>query len=147
MHEVSFEETLEKIRAKDPRYQREAYLFVREALDHTQKTIGKDARGRIRHVTGQELLTGIREFALQQFGPMAKMLLQEWGVHCCADFGEIVFNMIAVGWLAKTEKDSRTDFQDGYDFEEAFCKPFLPRSKQRLQTPQSKPAQPPKANA
>ncbi len=104
MHEVSFEEALVKIRAKDPRYQRDAYLFVREALDHTQKTIGKDTRGRIRHVAGQELLVGIREYALEQFGPMAKTVLEEWGVRCCEDFGEIVFNMVEVGWLAKTEQ-------------------------------------------
>ena len=79
MHEVSFEEALAKIQAKDPRYQRDAYLFVREALDHTQKTIAKDPRGRIRHVTGQELLAGIREFALEQFGPMAKTRARRMG--------------------------------------------------------------------
>lgn len=146
MHEVSFEEALAKIEAKDPRYHRDAYLFVREALDHTQKTIGKDPRGRIRHVTGQELLVGIREFALQQFGPMAKTVLEEWGVRCCPDFGEIVFNMVEVGWLAKTEKDSRADFADGYDFEEAFRKPFLPQNKQTVNPPQPKPAPSPKAN-
>ncbi len=145
MHEVSFEETLAKIAAKDPRYHREAYLFVREALDHTQKTIAKDARGRIRHVTGQELLAGIRDFALQQFGPMTKMVLEEWGVRCCSDFGEIVFNMIEQGWLAKTDKDSRADFLDGYDFEEAFRQPFLPKGKQLVQAPQAKPTQSPKA--
>jgi uncharacterized repeat protein (TIGR04138 family) len=145
MHEISFEEALAKILAKDPRYQREAYFFVREALDHTQKTVGKDARGRIRHVTGQELLGGIRDFALQQFGPMARTVLEEWGVHCCADFGEIVFNMIEVDWLAKTEKDSRADFADGYDFDEAFCKPFLPRSKKAAAPPAAKPAQSPEA--
>ena len=145
MHEISFEEALAKILAKDPRYQREAYFFVREALDHTQKTVGKDARGRIRHVTGQELLGGIRDFALQQFGPMAKMVLEEWGVHCCADFGEIVFNMIEVDWLAKTEKDTRADFANGYDFDEAFRKPFLPRgTKAKVQArPETKPAQSP----
>jgi uncharacterized repeat protein (TIGR04138 family) len=147
MHEVSFEEALAKIEAKDPRYHREAYLFVREALDHTQKTIGKDARGRIRHVTGQELLIGIREFALQQFGPMTMTVLEEWGIRCCQDFGEIVFNMVEVSWLAKTEKDSRADFADGYDFEEAFRKPFLPKAKQTLQAPETKPAPPPKAKA
>ena len=138
MHEVSFEEALATISEKDPRYHREAYLFVREALDHTQKTIGKDARGRIRHVTGQELLSGIREFALEQFGPMAKTVLEEWGVRCCQDFGEIVFNMVEVGWLAKTDKDSRADFQDGYDFEQAFRKPFLPRSKRSVAEPEPK---------
>jgi len=139
MQEVSFEEALAEIQAKDPRYQRDAYLFVREALDHTQKSIAKDARGRIRHVTGQELLAGIRDFALQQFGPMARMLLEEWGVRCCADFGEIVFNMIEVGWLAKTEKDTRADFENGYDFDEAFVKPFLPQSKQTTPAPEAKP--------
>jgi len=139
MQEISFEEALAEIQAKDPRYHREAYLFVREALDHTQKTVAKDVRGRIRHVTGQELLAGIRDFALEQFGPMAKTLLEEWGVRCCQDFGEIVFNMVEVSWLAKTEKDSHADFQDGYDFDEAFVKPFLPTSKQTVQVPEAKP--------
>ncbi|MEI6782233.1 MAG: Minf_1886 family protein [Verrucomicrobiota bacterium] len=145
MHEVSFEEALVKIQGKDPRYQRDVYLFVREALDHTQKTVGKDPRGRIRHVSGQELLGGIREFALVQFGPMTKTVLEEWGVQCCADFGEIVFNMIEVGWLAKTQKDSRADFQHGYDFDAAFRKPFLPKNKQTVQPPEPKPAQSPEA--
>ncbi len=139
MQEVSFEEALAEIQAKDPRYQRDAYFFVREALDHTQKTIGKDRRGRIRHVTGQELLAGIREYALQQFGPMTKALLVEWGVRRGEDFGEIVFNMIEVGWLAKTDKDSRADFAGGYDFDEAFVKPFLPKSKQTIPAPEAKP--------
>jgi uncharacterized repeat protein (TIGR04138 family) len=141
MHEISFEDALKKIALKDPRYHREAYLFAREALEYTQKTIGKDTRGRIRHVTGQELLTGIREYALQQFGPMTKTLLEEWGIRCCADFGNIVFNMIEVEWLAKTEKDSRADFLDGYDFEDAFRKPFLPSAKQSVQVSKTKPAQ------
>jgi uncharacterized repeat protein (TIGR04138 family) len=145
MHEVSFEEALVKIRAKDPRYHRDAYLFVREALDYTQKTIGKDPRGRIRHVTGQELLAGIREFALQQFGPMSKTVLEEWGVHSSQDFGEIVFNMVEVEWLAKTDKDSRADFAHGYDFDEAFRQPFLPKSKHAVPAPEAKPAPSPEA--
>ena len=78
---------------------------------------------------------------------MAKTLLEEWGIHRCEDFGEIVFNMIEVGWLAKTDKDSRADFQDGYDFDEAFVKPFLPKGKQTPQVPQAKPAQSPKATS
>jgi uncharacterized repeat protein (TIGR04138 family) len=138
MQEISFEQTLAEIRAKDPRYQRDAYLFVREALEHTQKTVAKDPRGRIRHVTGQELLAGIRDYALAQFGPMAKTVLEEWGVRRGEDFGEIVFNMVEAGWLAKTNKDSRADFAGGYDFDEAFVKPFLPKSKQPVQAPQAK---------
>ena len=70
MQEVNFDELVELVLAKDPRYTREAYTFVREALDFTQKLIGKEAHGQIRHVSGQELLDGIRQFALQQFGPM-----------------------------------------------------------------------------
>ena len=80
--------------AKDPRFPRDAYLFVREALDHTQKTVGKDERGRLRHVTGQQLLEGIREHALHQFGPMARTVFEEWGIRACKEFGEIVLNMI-----------------------------------------------------
>ncbi len=130
MQEVSFEEALELIRAKDPRYDRQAYLFVREALDFTQKKISKENRGRIRHVSGQELLEGIRDYALTQFGPMAMMVLQEWGVKACEDFGDIVFNMVDIGLLAKTEKDSRADFGGGYDFYDAFRKPYLPAGKE-----------------
>ena len=125
MQEVSFEEALELIQAKDPRFTRDAYLFLREALEHTQKT-RKDSRGGARHVSGQELLEGIRDFALAQYGPMAITLLEEWGIHNCHDFGDIVFNRVDVGWLAKTEQDSRADFQGGYDFQEAFRKPYLP---------------------
>jgi uncharacterized repeat protein (TIGR04138 family) len=130
MHEVSFEEALELIRAKDPRYARDAYQFVREALDYTQKTIGRENRGRIRHVSGQELLEGIRGFALAQYGPMAMTVLEEWGIRDCHDFGEIVFNMVENGLLAKTDKDNRADFDGGYDFYEAFRRPFLPSSQQ-----------------
>ena len=140
MQEVTFEEALELIRAKDPRYAREAYLFVKEALDHTQKSISKQNRGRIRHVSGQELLAGIREFTLAQYGPMSLMLLQEWGVRSCSDFGEIVFNMVEIGWLAKTEKDTRADFEGGYDFFEVFRKPFLPSHKQGAPRPDLNPA-------
>jgi hypothetical protein len=136
MHEATFEEGLDQILNKDSRYHRDAYLFVREALDYTQKSISKENRGHQRHVTGQELLAGIREFALAQFGPMAITVLEEWGIRTCQDFGEIVFNMVDYGLLAKTEKDCREDFMEGYDFDEAFRKPFLPASK--LNQPQPK---------
>jgi uncharacterized repeat protein (TIGR04138 family) len=132
MQEVSFEEALEIIHTKDPRYEKDAYLFVREALDFTQKNIGRDTRGRVRHVTGQELVGGLRDYALQQFGPMVLTVFEQWGVHNCQDFGEIVFNMVDFGLLAKTDNDNRMDFEGGYNFEEAFRKPFLPRAKQKV---------------
>jgi len=129
MQEINFDATLDNILAKDSRYQRDAYLFIREALDFTQKLIVKDNRGQVRHVTGQELLNGIRQLALQQFGPMTMTVFEEWGIKNCRDFGEIVFNMVEIGLLAKTDKDSRDDFQNGYDFVEAFQKPFWPDEK------------------
>jgi uncharacterized repeat protein (TIGR04138 family) len=129
MHEVNFDEALEQILARDPRFQRDAYHFVRESLDYTQKLISKENRGNVRHITGQELLDGIRQFALQQFGPMVVTVLEEWGVKNCRDFGDIVFNMVEHSLLAKTEKDTRDDFNNGYDFTDAFRKPFWPAGK------------------
>ncbi len=129
MQEINFDEAVELILTRDTRFSREAYTFVREALDYTQKLIGKETHGRIRHVSGQELLDGIRQFALQQFGPMVVTVFEEWGVRNCRDFGEIVFNMLEIGLLAKTDRDTRDDFQNGYDFTDAFRKPFRPQSK------------------
>ncbi|WCJ58072.1 hypothetical protein NXS98_10070 [Fontisphaera persica] len=131
MHKVNFDEELEKILERDPRYDREAYHFVREALEHTQKMLKSRGRGRsdTRHVTGQQLLDGIRDLALKQFGPMTITVFEEWGIHRCEDFGEIVFNMVEQGLLSKTKEDSRADFQGGYDFDTAFRQPFLPSSK------------------
>jgi uncharacterized repeat protein (TIGR04138 family) len=130
MQELNFDQAIEMIVAKDPRYARDAYAFVREALDYTQKQTRKEVRG-ANHVTGQELLDGIRQFALQQFGPMSAAVLEEWGIRNCRDFGEIVFNMVEIKLLAKTDKDTREDFRNGYDFTDAFCKPFWPHDKLR----------------
>jgi len=126
MQEVNFDEALDKILAQDDRFARDAYLFIREALDFTQKVIGKENHGKVRHVTGTELLDGLRRYALDQYGPMTVTVFEEWGVHRAKDFGDIVFNMVEIGLLAKTEKDSREDFQNGYDFSDAFRKPFWP---------------------
>ena len=139
MQTQSFEEAVEQIVAKDARYEREAYFFVREALDHTQRTIGKaPKKNEIRHVSGQELLNGIREYALQQFGPMTLTVLEAWGVKCCEDFGELVFNMVESNLLAKTTEDSREDFRSGYDFFEAFRRPFLPPKEVTAPEPEPK---------
>ena len=132
MQEVNFDEALDQILAKDERFHRDAYLFMREALDFTQKLVGRENQGKVRHVTGQELLDGLRQYALQQFGPMTATVFEEWGIRTCLNFGEIVFNMVEIGLLAKTEKDTRDDFQNGYDFTDAFRKPFWPQS--RLKT-------------
>src|SRR5450755_3065011 len=134
MQEINFDEKVEMILAKDARYAHDAYVFVRESLDFTQKNIGKENRGQIRHITGQELLDGIRQFALNQFGPMAVTVLEEWGVRNSRDFGEIVFNMVEIDLLAKTENDNRDDFNNGYDFTDAFRKPFWPSGRLNSET-------------
>lgn len=138
MQEISLDDVLERILARDSRYHRDAYVFVREALDFTQKLSGKElppAKHRVgpppveSHVSGQELLEGIRQFSLKEFGPMAITVFEEWGITACQDFGNIVFNMVETGLLSKTDKDSHEDFTGGYDFDDAFRKPFLPSSK------------------
>lgn len=126
MQTLSFDEVLEGILAANTRYQRDAYHFVREGLDYTQKRISKGSKTPSRHVTGQELLEGLRVHALDQFGPMAITVLAEWGVTGCEDFGEIVFNLVESGLLAKTDQDSRENFKGGYDFHSVFRAPFLP---------------------
>ena len=88
-----------------------------------------------RHVTGQELLTGLRHFALDQFGPMAKTVLDYWGIRRCEDFGELVFNMVDKGILGKTAEDSRADFRNGFDFDEAFVHPYRPETPARQVSP------------
>lgn len=130
MAQVDFDTALEPVLAKDPRYARAAYHFVRDALDHTQDMLRQRGQTFPRaevghHVSAQELLDGLRDFALQQFGPMAHCVLDDWGVRRCEDFGEIVFNLVEQRILAKTEKDNREDFKGGYDFEEAFRRPFI----------------------
>ena len=126
MQKIKFEEGIERIMERDARYNPDAYLFVREGLDFTVKLHKKTGQVATRHVTGQELLEGLRRYALQQFGPMTKTVLSYWGVKRCEDFGEIVFNMVDGGILGKQERDSRDDFKGGYDFDEVFVKPYQP---------------------
>jgi uncharacterized repeat protein (TIGR04138 family) len=137
MDQKEFSEIIELIRKEDPRYDRQAYSFMRGALDQTVTTMQMSGLLKSRssnHVSGPELLEGIRKYALDQFGPLALTLLHAWNIRCCADFGEIVFNLIDYGVLSKTEEDSREDFSEIYLFDEAFSKPFLP-GRRRLPDP------------
>jgi uncharacterized repeat protein (TIGR04138 family) len=147
MQPSTIEEAVEQILAKDTRYHRDAYLFLRDALDHTRKMLEREQklekpqrRGTAteKHVSGQELLAGIRELAMEMFGPMAMTVFEEWGVHSCRDFGELVFIMVENRLLKKTDKDTRADFENGYDFYEAFRKPFLPKGKMAKSLPEPK---------
>ena len=138
MQQISFEEVVEQIVARDTRYQRDAYQFVREALEHTRRLLDREAKDpktakrpvkEEQHVTGQQLLAGVRDLAIESFGPMAACVLEEWGIRSCPDVGEIVFIMVEHKLLKKTDRDSRADFENGYDFFETFRKPYLPQSK------------------
>ncbi len=114
-------ELMQAILRRDSRYAAEAYVFVRAGLDFTVRRLKEP-----RHISGGELLDGIREFALEEFGPMAKTILVGWGISATEDVGEIVFNMVDFGLLGKTDQDCREDFAKGYDFDQAFRHPFQP---------------------
>jgi uncharacterized repeat protein (TIGR04138 family) len=107
----NFYEELEKIISQDRRFKTEAYEFVLEALHYTQKKLSRQG-----HVTGRELVEGLRDYALEQFGGMARYVFKKWGIEKTQDFGDIVFNMIERSLLHKREEDSREDFKDVYNF-------------------------------
>lgn len=134
MQDPDFAEIVSLICKEDPRFDRKAYDFIRLGLDHTVKDIKKKDSARVgksRHVSGPELLEGLRIYALDQYGPLTKTVLNSWGVKRCSDFGDIVFNLIEYNVFSKTENDRLEDFADIYTFDDAFVKPFLPSKGQR----------------
>ena len=111
-----FYQVVEEICAADSRYKADVYEFVLQALHFTQTKLKRET-----HVTGKELLEGIREFAIEQYGPMVKTVLSHWGINKTEDFGNVVFNMVNKKLLSKTETDSIDDFKNVYDFEIVFA--------------------------
>lgn len=126
----SFDNIIINIIEKDPRYPFNAYVFLREALEYTIKSLYPEntVSGHDSHIPGQKLLVGIRDFALLQYGPLAFTVLDHWNIKTTEDFGNIVFNLVDQGILTKTKEDSIEDFKKGFDFYEAFQKPFLPKT-------------------
>lgn len=133
MQRRTFEEAMSLILKEDPRYPLEAYVFLRLSLDFTIRTMNKPAKGPARHITGQELLDGIRLYALQEFGPIARTVLETWHITRTEDFGNLVFNLVNHGVLGKTDQDKLEDFSGGYAFHTAFTEPFLPSSPKEAQ--------------
>lgn len=130
MSELDFNEIVSLICKEDARYDKKAYSFLREGLDYSVKELKKRDAERSRqslHITGAELLMGLRGYALDQFGPLAITVLTSWGITRCGDIGEIVFNLIEYNVFSKTTNDRREDFSEIYTFDEAFVKPFLPK--------------------
>lgn len=138
MQKIGFAEALDSIVGSDPRYQREAYIFLRDALDFTTKQQKKAKGTTVRHVSGPELLEGVRQYALKEFGPMVITVFDSWGIRSCEDIGRMVFNLINSGIFGKTDEDSIEDFKSVFDFQEAFVKPFAPEKK--VPAPKSLPA-------
>ena len=125
----NFNQIVNAIRKDDPRYARGAYFFLRQALDFSIKEMQEQEKlDQSRHLSGQQLLEGIRIFALEQYGPMASSVFDHWGIRNCRDFGNIVFNLVDCHVLGKTDNDCPEDFDNGYDFKVAFEKPYLPIS-------------------
>lgn len=106
---------VEALCRRDPRYKPEAYPFVLAGLTFTVGQLPEP-----RHITGQELLEGLRRFGLEQFGPLTAQVFEHWGVHATEDFGRIVFNLVEAHLLRKTDEDTLDDFKGGYDFSSAF---------------------------
>lgn len=112
---------IQQVAARDPRYMTAAYHFLFDALDYTMARLGRNARvGLDRHISVAELLDGIRDHAIDQFGPLARLVLESWGVVRTEDFGEIVFHLIDAGLLNRREDDCKSDFEGAYSFREAF---------------------------
>ncbi len=128
MDQNKFDAALDEIVSNEPRYDRAAYNFLREALDFTLKE-RKKATGESGHVSGQQLLEGIRRFALKQYGPMVPSVFEYWGIKNTEDFGHMVFALVEAEIFGKTERDSIDDFRGVYEFHEAFVAPFLPQPK------------------
>ena len=117
----SLEEKILSLRRRDRRYARYAYDFVLEALDYTIARTGRLSKsGPERHIGGRDLLEGIRELALERYGPLAKQVFNSWGLTRTEDFGEVVFLLVEIGLLNRRPEDTRMDFADGYDFEQVF---------------------------
>lgn len=108
-----------QILGKDSRYNMDAYGFVLSGLQYTLSKLDEH-----RHISGKELVGGIREYALKQYGPMARPVLEHWGIKNTVDFGEIVFNLVEAGLMKRRPEDSKEEFKNVFDFEKAFDKPY-----------------------
>ena len=126
MSHLSLPEAVKKILQTDTRFSPAAYDFVRRSLDQSLRKFRKSEQPTPSHVKGHELLEGFRLLALNEFGPMAKTVLHEWGIQNCAHVGDIVFHLVQHGILGKSETDRPEDFQEIWTFNEAFVLPFQP---------------------
>ena len=126
MQQIHFEESVVSIMKREQRYDGQAYFFLKEALDFTLKRFLDESSGRNRHVSGKELLEGFRDYALEQYGPMAATLMEEWGIKQSRDVGNMVFRLIEEQVFGKQDSDKPQDFEGLFDLDQALRAPFLP---------------------
>ncbi|MBN1805435.1 MAG: hypothetical protein JW837_09305 [Sedimentisphaerales bacterium] len=107
---------LEKIAAEDGRYHPKGVMFVYDGLGHTLKNYTSEPQ----HVTGQTLCDGLKELALKRWGRLSKLVLNNWNIKSTRDFGEIVYMMIEHEWMSAQPSDTIEDFNDVFDFDQAF---------------------------
>lgn len=112
-------ERIEDLAERSARYTPAALYFVLRGIEHCRRRLQ-----RMGHVTGQELLESCRQIAIDEFGPMAKSVLNHWGIETTEDIGRIVFLMVDNELLSKTEEDDLDDFRDGFDFETEFVRKY-----------------------
>ena len=134
MQAIQFEQAVAAILQRDKRFDPHAYFFLKDALDFTLKRIAEGNSGQARHVSGPELVTGVRDLALEQFGPMAATLMSEWGVRKCGDVGDMVFHLIEEQIFGKQDSDRPEDFAGNFDLEDSLRAPFIPLSQRRAAT-------------
>jgi uncharacterized repeat protein (TIGR04138 family) len=150
--DIPLEQIVHDLIEDDSRFKFDAYVLIFESLHYAQKVMGmggldegdapsqddpfdeeeldpfreagKTSEKKERHITGQDLCEAVRSYALSQYGYMAKCVLNSWGLERTGDFGEIVYKLIGVGRMRKTDADCREDFDDVFDFETGFVKDF-----------------------
>ncbi len=113
-------ELLDKLRKTESHYDEQAYLFVLEGIEYLQNRLAIR-----RHVSGPELARACRDFALDQYGLMARQVLGFWGIRRTDDIGRIVYALVEVGLLVTQPGDRPEDFRSVYDFDEAFSATYL----------------------
>lgn len=122
-------QAMRELLVEDTRFKLEAYQFIREALQYAHENlvaltgdeeVESDDRPKPHHITGQQLCEACRLYALDQYGYLARMVLSNWGIHSTSDFGELVYNLIRIEQMRKSESDRREDFDDVYEFDQAF---------------------------
>lgn len=109
------DEVMERLRERHPRFHETSYLFVISALHRVLELLGH-----ARHISGRELAEGVRDLAIERYGPMARTVLEHWGIESTSDVGRIVFALVEAGILIKQDEDSPDDFDAVYDFDEVF---------------------------